>query len=93
VKLVLKSFGIGMAGTVVLLGIAAVGIHTPFELITLPFVMPLTVLAGVTAYAITKGQAGSRWETIQLYGLMILFGGLIYGFMAFLVLRMRKNSN
>ena len=88
----LKSFGIGVAVTVVLLAIATFGVHTPLQLVTLPFVILLAAPASVVAYEITKGNAGSMWETIQLNVLMILFGGLIFGFVAFLILQRRKNS-
>jgi hypothetical protein len=91
---ILKSFCVGMVGTAIIFGIAVMGGHnTLLQIVTMPFTMPLAVLAGVVGNAITKGHAGGTWETIQLYGLMFFFGGIIYGSLAFLVWPRHRNSN
>jgi len=91
-KDMLKSLAIGLFVTVVLLALAIIGTHTILEAITLPFTAPFAVLAAVASHEIMKGQAGAKWETISLYGFMVLFGSLLYGLVAFSVLRYKSRK-
>ena len=91
---ILKSFCVGVVVTVIIFAIAAMGGHnTLLQMVIMPFTMPPAMLASVVGYAITKGHAGGTWETIQLYGLMLLFGGIIYGSLVFLIWPRHRNSN
>lgn len=88
----MKSLAIGLSATVALLALAIIGTHTILEAITFPFIAPLAFLAAVVGDEIMKGQAGDKWETISLYGLMILFGSLLYGLVGFVVLRYKSRK-
>ena len=91
-KDILKSLVIGLLVTVGLLALSIIGTHTILEAITLPFTAPLAILAAVVGHEIMKGQAGAKWETISLYGFMVLFGSLLYGLVVFVVLRYRSRK-
>jgi hypothetical protein len=91
-KDILMALVMGMLCTVALIVAAGFLVHTDFGAILIPFTVPLGILASVVGYGITKGHAGARWETVQLYGLMILFGGLFYGFVIFCILRSRTKK-
>ena len=91
-KDMLKSLAIGLFVTVALLALAIIGTHTVLEAITLHFTAPLAILAAVVGHEITKGQAGAKWETISLYGFMVLFGSLFYGLIGFFVLRYKSRK-
>ena len=65
-KDIVKAFLIGLVGTIVVLGIAFVGTHTLLEFITLPFTMPLAVLATQSPEIDLRALAGrSMAETVQ----------------------------
>ncbi len=66
--------------------------NSVLHVLTMPLVFPLVKLAEIVGYALTRGRAGEARETIQLYGLMTLFGALIYGSLAFLVIVGRKRT-
>ena len=89
-KDILKSLVIGLLVTVGLLALSIIGTHTILEAITLPFTMPLALLAAVVGDEIVKG--GDTWGTISLYGFMVLFGSLLYGLVVFVVLRYRSRK-
>jgi hypothetical protein len=91
-KDLLKSLAIGLFFTVAILALAIIGTHTILEAITLPFTAPLAIFAAVVGHEIMKGQAGAKWETISLYGFMVLFGSLLYGVVGFVVLRYKSRK-
>jgi hypothetical protein len=90
-KDILKSLVIGLVVTVGLLALSIIGTHTILEAITLPFTMPLALLAAVVGDEIMR-RVGATWGTISLYGFMVLFGTLVYGLIAFVVLRYRSRK-
>ena len=91
-KDMLKSLVVGLFFTVGLLALTIIGTHTFLEVITLPLTAPLAILAAVVGDEIMKGRAGDKWETISLYGFMVLFGSLLYGVVVFVVLRYRSRK-
>jgi len=91
-KDILKSVVIGLFVTVGLLALTIIGNHTILGVITLPFTMPLALLAAIVGDQFMKG-AGAAWGTISLYGFMVLFGSLLNGLVAFVVLRYRSRKN
>jgi hypothetical protein len=91
-KDILKSLVIGLSVTAGLLALTIIGNHTILGVITALFTAPLAVLASVVGQGITKGQAGDKWETISLYGFTGLFGSLLYGLVAFVVMRYRSRK-
>jgi hypothetical protein len=70
-KDILKSVVIGLFVTVGLLALTIIGNHTILGVITLPFTMPLALLAAIVGDQFMKG-AGAAWGTISLYGFMVL---------------------
>ena len=88
-KDMLKSLAIGLVVTVGLVALTIIANHTILGMVVLPFTAPLAILAAVVCDGIMKGQAGDKWGTIGLYGLMVLFGSLLYGVVVFVVLRHR----
>lgn len=75
----LKSFAMGVATTVGILAVSTILGHSTLGIVTLPFMFPMMMIALPVCYALTHGHAGALVETVQMYTMMILAGGLFYG--------------
>jgi hypothetical protein len=86
----LKSLGIGMLATAIILAASIIGTHTWLGMLAIPFMMPFMVPATtVAAFRHPAAHDGGHTISLMLYGSMLVFGSLFYGAVAFLVLRFR----